>query len=344
MLYGLILYLIIIILLFIGCRPSPGNPDYLSRQTSLHMRGVCSLMVMLGHLIGDYKGLSWFYGSQAGTCGVAVFFFLSGYGLIRSMNGRYMQGFLKRKFPKLWIPMIILTVVYYVVYNYLVPYPTDAYSGIRNLVVSLLHGDMIVSGSWYIVALSWLYLAFYGAYRYTFGRDRKDSIIFVSIIGIAYLLYLVRVFTEGSGFMWVFTPHMFIVGLLWGLNEEKILKDKRTIDIPFVLAVAGIVIAGMIGTRSRGCHVLGTVMYSTGFAFVMLFISRHLRIGNRITAFIGRNSFGIYLTHQLIIYIVDRMIEDTVVWLVVSIAVSIAVGCFFDNVLNRLYKRIGIIS
>ena len=342
MLYGIILFLIIMILAFWGCRLKPDNPDYLSRETCVYLRGICCLMVILGHLIGDYKGLSWFYGSLAGTCGVAVFFFLSGYGLVKSMNSRYMKGFLKRKLIKLWVPLIILTVIYYIVYNYLVPYETDAYSGFRNLAVSFLHGDMMLQGGWYIVALSWFYIAFCGAYKYTFGRGSQDRILFVSIIGIAYLLYLVRIFVEGSGFMWVFTPHMFIVGLIWSLNEDKILNDKRIINTLFIIAVVGIIIAGMIGTRSRGFSVLGAILYSSGFAFAMIFISRNLKIGNRITASIGKNSFGIYLTHQLMIYIFDRLIDNTLIWLIVSIVSSIVAGCIFNMLLNKLYKRIGI--
>ncbi len=342
MVLGIVIYLVIIVLLFFGCKPNPDNPDYLSRNTGIHIRGVCCLMVLLGHLFGGVKGLSWYYADQAGACGVAVFYFLSGFGLIKSMNPTYMRGFLKRKLPKLWIPVAFLAVVYYIIYNYLIPYETDAYSGIRNLFFSSLHGDTIVCGSWYIIAISWLYLAFYGAYRYTFGRGREDWRLFICVVLIAYLIYLVRVFVEGSGFIWMYTPHMFIVGMIWSINEKKILSDKKVIGILFILALLGIIIAGFIEARSRGGHVLATIMYSSGFAFVMIFITRNLRIGNRITDFIGRNSFGIYLTHQLMIYILDRSINNVMVWLIASVVSSIVIGSAFNAALNRIYRRIGI--
>lgn len=340
MVYGVILLSLIFVVSAIGAGSKPGNPEYLSKDTGLHLRGICCLMVVVNHHFVDFKGLSWFYANQSGACAVAMFFFLSGYGLIRSMKPEYMQGFLKRKIIRLWTPVIILSVISYVIYNYLIPYETDAYRGFHNLFRSLLHGDTLIHGFWYVIALTWFYIAFCGAYHYTYGRGRKDRRLFLSIIIIAYLIYLVRIFAEGSGFIWVYTPHMFIAGLIWSFYEERLIKDNRILGVLATVSILGIVVSGIIESRSKGLRVLGTIMLAMSFVFLMLFILRNVQIGNRFTAFIGKRSFGIYLSHQLTIYILDRYIEDVLVWLIVSIPMSIVIGCIWDLVFSEINKRV----
>ena len=340
MIIGVGLYTVIAVLLFAGSSRQDDVNDQLSKRTGVHLRAVSCLMVLVGHLFAARGSITWFYADQAGACGVAMFFFLSGYGLVKSMGEDYMRGFLFKKAVKLWVPIILLFPVYYLLYNYLILYPTEAYRGIINLAISTFHGDTIIQGSWYLITLSWFYLAFWGAYKYTFSRGRRDWKIFCVIIFIAYLLYIARVFTEGAGFIWMYTPHMFIVGMLWSINEKK-LKEARILRLVlFLIAIAGIVLAGRLEIRSRGGYVLATILLSSGSVFVMLFVTMHLRIGNKVTELIGRHSFGIYLIHWLFYYSLDRFLDNTILWLILSLALAIGVGIPVDIGVGNLSRSI----
>ena len=88
---------------------------------------VAALLVVTSHTAGAAIGMGsehpFFYvmASQNGYIGVAIFFFLSGYGLMRSeMKSHLPLGtFFRRRFLKVYLPVILVTVLWLpVVYNY----------------------------------------------------------------------------------------------------------------------------------------------------------------------------------------------------------------------------------
>ena len=101
----MILVLIVwILLILVGINHN--QQDFLYEMNIIALRGICAIEIMLGH-IGIVTGSIWLYPNRkAGILFVGVFFLLSGYGLMYSIENKknYLKYFLYRKIQKLILP------------------------------------------------------------------------------------------------------------------------------------------------------------------------------------------------------------------------------------------------
>jgi membrane-bound acyltransferase YfiQ involved in biofilm formation len=81
---------------------------------TLPLRGLLALAVIANHMQGFFPHPYLKALTCLGTSAVAIFFFLSGYGLMKSYNRKgqaYLQGFLPNRLRKIWPLCLTLTVV-----------------------------------------------------------------------------------------------------------------------------------------------------------------------------------------------------------------------------------------
>lgn len=98
------------------------NQNYLSRENTDCLKGICAIMVVICHVcsrtnIGASIGLGPIY-TAFGYWAVSGFMFMSGYGLTRSIlnkynGGGYLQIFLSKRVLPIYMLMALLSVVYY---------------------------------------------------------------------------------------------------------------------------------------------------------------------------------------------------------------------------------------
>ena len=134
------------------------NDECLSLKSCNSYRGMFALVVILhhisqrvtcGYLLPDF--------TRVGYLAVSVFFFLSGYGLLKKhlSDDNYSRGFLQKRIPTILIPYILMTVLYWCVYAVL-----GDVKSIEFLWNDFLkNGNLIVWFSWYVVAILLFYLA-----------------------------------------------------------------------------------------------------------------------------------------------------------------------------------------
>ena len=95
--------------------PSAGTDDFYStteRSVTNRFRGFFALLVILHHMTQrvNAKGLMWIY-FDAGFLAVAMFFFYSGFGLMKKGISQR-RGFFRKRLPKLLIPYVVMMAVY----------------------------------------------------------------------------------------------------------------------------------------------------------------------------------------------------------------------------------------
>lgn len=186
-----------IVLLFWGGKNKFGkkdefNDDFLSLEVMKSLRGFAALGVILHHISQEYffqeEGvLSVFV--NAGAFFVSIFFFCSGYGLLKSLDTKkdYLKGFIRKRIVKAIVVPFYVNVLIYGLFMFIVKMPLEKLQWITNL--SGL--TMMNRYAWFPIVLSLLYLVFFLCFRFIKNRYVCFGILFTFIIGMGGLFSFV---------------------------------------------------------------------------------------------------------------------------------------------------------
>ncbi len=274
--YALVLVLILWGVKFAG--KGQFNNDFMSLEVTKCLQGICSVCIICHHMsqTGAFQKageLSLF--RDMGVCFVGIFFFCSGYGLIKSMQTKpaYMDTFLKKRLPAVLVPFYTMTAAF-AVYDIVVGTRMSAVQWILSLSGLIL----INSHAWYIIEIVLLYLVFY----FSFTRIRSEKKAFF-IIGIFILVQMILGVIWGhlawwagkpfwwqapdgfstakwwmmpstlwfQGEWWINSTPLFFLGLLFARFEQPVLvwlKQKYWIKL-IVLAIV-VIVTEILSTKA----------------------------------------------------------------------------------------------
>ena len=300
------------------------NGEYTSRDQTDALRGAAALGVMLHHMAQKtcapwnpstfiVHGLDFFV--DIGYIFVAVFFFLSGLGLYKSLRTK--PDYLKRFFRRRVLP---LAVAFYL-------------SEWICLAVHLLMGERMKTAdilwnltglrlanpnAWFMVTLPLFYLFFWLAFR--FSRREGGAILKVFALTLAYTVGCAFVDHQNTwwirGEWWYNSMILFPLGLLYARHEEKLtaaFKKRHTVWLCFSLALAAAAwlfsqwAVGAWGYYGENWDRL-KVLHRLGSAFsqwlvcaavvwaLMLFLMK-CHAGNAALRGLGKISLELYLVH-----------------------------------------------
>lgn len=161
------------------------NEDFASLDAMKSLRGFAAIGVLLHHISQEdlfqaNRILSPFVG--AGAYFVAIFFFCSGYGLIKSLNSKenYLKGFIKNRIVRAIVLPFYVNVIIYGIYMLV--------SGVKlpreRWIFNFLGITMMNEYAWFPIVLALLYLAFFLCFRFIKNRPVCFAIIFVFIIAL----------------------------------------------------------------------------------------------------------------------------------------------------------------
>lgn len=127
------------------------------------VKALMALMIVASHL-NNYLDLSWLkLFREMGAPIVAMFFFISGFGLVRSYQNKgraYLKHFLRNKFFRIVLPALLALIVYYL----LLWDPGQNYAEEwKNL---LLYGTPVLPHSWFVEAIVFFYLIYYCSFKF----------------------------------------------------------------------------------------------------------------------------------------------------------------------------------
>lgn len=301
-----ILGVLLLLTAVLSMRPVRGSQRfheaYLSRETGKNLRGLFALVVLFHHLAQRVNAGSLFLGFRLmGFVSVAVYFFLSGYGLqISHMNSpQYRKTFLRKRLWKLLLPYALVTFLYWlenlrcgVVYS------------LVDVFGQILKGDPIAMFSWYIVCIALFYLA-YWLLMHLCKENYKWMVAGACLWTVGYVALCIHL---GFGQWWYNTPHLLVAGMLWAIYEKKILLFlKNHYALCVAILVAGLPLAA-IGGR------VPEMLTALCFALLVVVLSGKLRLQSAIFEFFGEISLELYLLHGLWIGILRAPIGDDSLW------------------------------
>ena len=278
------------------------HKDYLSVETGTYVRGLLSVVVLFHHLSMAARGWVLFtIFSKLGYLTVAVFFFLSGYGLMKQYVCKqgYARHFLLRRLPPVLIPYVIATVLYYFLYQFL----GEPWS-VRAVFKGFLSGTPIVTASWYIICILLFYVAFW-LLMHLCGSHHKWMVCGAMLYCAAYVLFCKN---RGYGSWWYNTAPVLVLGMFWALHEKKIdaLFQKKywTISVGTAALFVTVYAAKILLRRLMESNWLSLMMtwcVAALFACCVLMVLMKMRLRNPILQYLGERSLEIYLSHYLFI-------------------------------------------
>ena len=192
------------------------NEDFLSMETMKSLRGFAALGVILHHISQQQtfqqEGILLPF-VNAGAYFVAIFFFCSGYGLLKSYDSKpgYLKGFIKKRIVKsIVLPFYVDVLIYGALYA-LVKIHLEKEQWICNLTGI----TMMNQYAWFPIVLAILYIVFFLTFRFVKNRKACFAIIFVFIIlmGIGCMI-------EGHCAWWTGPDNWWVSEYYW-TNEAK---------------------------------------------------------------------------------------------------------------------------
>lgn len=254
MILSWITYGLLVLLILFGGKFAFGknkfNDDFLSLDVTKSLRGLAAIGVILHHISQEgafqkVRELSPFV--NAGFYFVAIFFFCSGFGLIKSLKSKenYLDGFLKNRVLKTIIVPFYVCVLIYGIYKLIIGVKMPVAHWITNLLGLTLMNDY----AWYPIVLAILYIAFYFIFKYVKNRKLSFALMFLVIFAQGVFFAVTGHFAWWAGepnwwlqpngwanaqwwmqqkIMWFFgewwvnSSIAFFIGMLYANFEEKI--------------------------------------------------------------------------------------------------------------------------
>ncbi len=272
-------YLFIVLFIWGGTnkfgRKDEFNEDYTSLEVMKSLRGIAAIGVMLHHISQEYmlqeEGvLSAFV--NAGVYFVAIFFFCSGYGLIKSFDSKknYLKGFISKRIVKTLVVPFYINAWIYGLFFFITKMGLEKLQWVTNLTGL----TMMNTYAWFPIVLAILYLMFYLCFRFIKNRPVCFVIIFVFMIamGIGFCFNGHFAWWAGpenwwtteegqmnaewwmydnvfwfSGEWWVNAAPAFLTGLVFATYEKKIAAFfKKAYALKFhILLVITVILYGL---------------------------------------------------------------------------------------------------
>ncbi len=284
----------------LGNREKIGN-SY-SLQTMNCTKGIFAILIVLFHLSQHINGGILFkIIGDTGYLSVAVFFFISGYGMytrVMQNRGGYCSSIVSHRIPIVLLPWIIATMIYALFW-----FLEGGIERILEICNNHENGYLLITNSWFVVVIAIFYLIFYFAFRRCDGDFKRG--IRGTMIGVS--LFIVIAYMIGLGGWWYYSSFGFVLGIIWKENEVKINRIAEQKWFLFLAEWGCVFIIGyvirFVNSRfihSPVIHDASFLLASVAFAGAIFTLLKKIIVNSKIMNFLGKISFEIYLLHELI--------------------------------------------
>ena len=312
------------------------NEEYLSKDNCNYYRGIFAVAVILHHVAQRTTSGFIFHDAfcNIGPLCVAVFFFISGYGLQKSYSSStsYSECFLFRRLPNVLFPYICITIICWAEWLLF-----GTFYSLKDVIVAIVYGNPIVPFSWYIITIT----AFYVFFWMLMKLCPKPSFLMIIGAAIGYILYALFCIKMGYGSWWYITVPAVVLSMFWALYEKEILyilqKNSWLYWMVYITSALGFlvllfkfdVIYSTFEFKRFGTILV--IMRNLLFVFNLVLFMMKFKIGNRVLAFLGEISLELYLAQGVFIEGPHWGIQNEFVWcLYVLFATIVAAYIFHD--------------
>ncbi len=301
----------------------------ISKETSGLIRAVAMLMVVTAHFSQWYTkaadaGVVVGLLTKLGRYGVAMFFAISGYGLVSSALNGLDRSYFKKRLANVYLPYLVL--------SFLIRLFTADKWSFRELCLWLGGCD-----AWFVSVILVFYIIFYFCWKYC--RHKIGAVA----LGVAAVSLLLAV-TVGDE-VWYSSNFSFVVGICVKVYEDEIVSFLTKCKAICLIALGG----GFLGSAAvymvmadRNfwlfiiCKILASVLWASLCMSIFLVYDPRWAVRLHIDA-LGKVSLECYLLHRFILHLMEGLIENPAV--VLAAAFVLTMLCSFAT--NRLFAKAG---
>lgn len=301
-----------------------------------NLRGICALVVLFSHIWG-YTGFVLFVPfNKIVTIAVAMFFFLSGYGMMRSYDKKkyYLSTIFREKIP-------------FLLYMSISAYFVAAF--IEHLIQNLAEGIYInhytpfsvmkfcTSTNWYVYELIGFYLIF--AFVKHFLPEKRQ----VFYGGVLSFIAFIILYYSGL----VQSYYNSIVGFWFGMfcyKQSYLEWTKRYKKgwIAAIICLCGAFISMFILERNTILFALVRNLAAVGAIVLVLYAIQRVNVVNVFNQFLSKISPELYFYHLPVTLLFRSIMSNVYCYIVAVTATSLALAIMIgilDRKVQKIIKR-----
>lgn len=210
--------------------------------------GVSALLILAFHeYVPLFQSSAWLLRVQElirgyGYIGVDIFFFLSGMGLVYSIQKQRLGEYYYKRIKRLFFPFVVVAIIMMLIDKWGVERFAKNISGITFFTESI-YGYL-----WFVPAIFLLYLVFPIYFHFFNCQKRKLAFTIMSVVVIYILLFICSNFLREDFVCFFNRIPCFIIGIYfgWCSQNNKLFIDKRIWLILFVSMFLGLILVASI--------------------------------------------------------------------------------------------------
>ena len=301
--YSGIIAIVFFIISIFGIKKDTNHDEFMSLSQTSAIKGLLALEVFLCHIYAYYpSGIMMKTFNAIAYIPVALFFMFTGYGLVFNVEkkkDKYIKGFLKKRFLKLYIPLWISLIFTFIIKLFI---NKEVDCSLNTILADVLGLNAI----WFLKVIIIYYFVFW--LIWSFVPD-KYRLMAMCIFVIAQCLFCFFINTYKSYYTSSFG---FVIGMFLAIDNNGFAftakvnsyiqknKVKMLILISVALAITMLGYFLLHDNRLFGELLLRNIV---GIVIVLLFclINYNISFGNKISKLLGTISYEIFLIHPAVI-------------------------------------------
>lgn len=337
-----IMYIVFPLVCVLGIERKRGGNDtfqetqLLSKDDSDYIKGFAAISVLLAHycvrlseenrlltILAPYQYL--------GPLGVALFFFLSGYGIyVGNGFGRLNIGFLIKRIKNVYIPFVIIRICCIPFLNVL-GISNDTFSDVFLFLLG------IKGVFWYIIVIMCLYMIYYLVSQLPSCNLVKIGLLALAILGFSAYLYKIMGLDQSY---WYGNNMIFPLGVLFGYFRKDIKKiiDSYAVLIFLSTVICFMILAILFFVTEDLVKVFIKFLIGSTLCLIFTQVLQKVNIMSPQLHWVGKHSLYIYLIQTYIYKIMRNCLDMSSSYIsVLYFIITIVVAAIFKLCIDYLF-------
>lgn len=321
------------------------DSTFMTKEKSMMIKGGLALCILIHHILEFVSNSDKIYPVHVGYLLVAAFFWISGYGVRKSLlkKEQYLDGFLAKSISKLYVPFLVVSAIYIGVrYCFGITY------SLKMILTSMIGIRTIASFSWFVFEIIALYIVFY--FAFVVSKKHGEFLVFLTTLAFIWFAYQKEMDTY-----WYVSTLAFPFGMFTASREKIFAKcvfqSKKLCLVSTILLIvttfgASTDILGEFFNSQDAIQVISSIsaIIASLFACMMIGFLASRMSGKNYTflTFWGQNSYELYLMQGLFVRGFKEIviISNDFLYAALVVAFSLGAALIFKQLLKNTRGKV----